>query len=123
MKCVSCLLQGREEIQGGRRGTESREALTTVDQGTERLLPLAGTFAGVALTRRAVIFPLDSSIISAPSFGSPGAREPFLFLGRNLVVTGELRHRHTEQKRAPSVFSSIVRGLRCRCHRDGCFAV
>lgn len=38
MKCVLCLLQGREEIQEGRRGTESRGALTGVDQGTEPLL-------------------------------------------------------------------------------------
>lgn len=123
MKCVSCLLQGREEIQRWRRGTESREALMGVDRGTERLLPFTGTFAGLAFMPCTVIFPLDSSIVSPPSCVLAGACEPFLFLVRKLVVTGELRHKHTEQKQALSVLGGIERGLQCGCHGDRCFAV
>lgn len=97
MKCVSCLLQGREEIQGGRRGTESGGALTGVDQGTKQLLPLTGTFAGLAFTPRTATFPLNSSLISPQSCMLAGAWEPFLLLGRRLAVTAELRHKHREQ--------------------------
>lgn len=101
MKCVSCLLQGREEIQGGGGGQKAE--ITGVDQGTEQPLPFAGTFAGLALSD----FP--STHLSSPHGRVcwPGPVSPSC-LGRKPVVTAELRHMHTEQKQALSVLGSAV---------------
>lgn len=102
-------------------GDRKQKSPHGVHQGTEQLLPLASTFAGLAFTPCTIIFPLNSSIISLRSCVLAGACEPFL--GRKLVVTGELSHMLTEQKRALSVLCGIEPGLRLRCCGDRCFAV
>lgn len=101
MCLVSAAGKGRDPR--GRRGTESRETLTDVDQGTEQLLPLAGTFAGLALSH----FP--SSHLWSPRGHAcwSGPVSPSC-LGRKPVVTGELRHMHMEQKQTLSVLGSAV---------------
>lgn len=107
MKCVSCLLQGKEEMHGEEGDRKRRSGVV---QGTEQLLPLANTFAGPAFTPRAAVFPLGSALVSPPSCVLAGASEPFLFWGRKLVVTSEQRAL-THARRAEASPGRVQRGL------------